>query len=346
MKRIALSLVAWAALSMPANAQNFLDLPSWQHWNLNTMTTDEEARINNGVRNGSLTREEASRLRDRLNRVNNLKRQLSVGGMSRSERIKLDSEIDKLAQQIFKESNDSQRSNWLGKKPWDWTRTWRGPGGGGNGNFNNLSSWQHWNLNNMTTDEQARIAAGLKNGSLTRSEANALQTRLNQINNLKATLSTGGLSLSERQRLDRELDELGQQIFRESRDGDRSRWLGNNPYDWSRNWKNNPNWNNNNNNWKKDWKHDNRQDLREAKRDRIDDRHDDRRDDRRNDRGWDPNDRFTNKEARNLGREMNQHERKKDRMEASGNGISAKEQRKLDRDADKIERKARRDRND
>ncbi len=233
MKRIALSLVAWAALAMPASAQNFLDLPSWQHWNLNLLSGDEQTKIQNGLKNGSLTPQEAQRLQDRLNKVNALKNKLSLGGLNMGEKVKIDNELDSLAQQIFRESNDSERSRWLGNKPWDWTRQARS--NTNSGWNNNLPSWGHWNLDTMTTDEQARIRAGIANGSLTREEAQNLQDRLNRINSLKQQMSVGGLNNDERVRLDREIDKLAEKIYRQSNDSERSRWLGNQPWDWARN---------------------------------------------------------------------------------------------------------------
>ncbi len=238
MKRIALSLFAWAALALPANAQNFLDLPSWQHWNLNQLSGDEQSKIQNGVKNGSLTTQEAQRLQDRLNKINALKAKLSIGGLNMGERVKLDNELDNLAQQIFRESNDSERSRWLGNKPYDWTRPGR----------SNLPSWGHWNLDTMTTDEQAKINAGIANGSLTREEAQNLQDRLNRINSLKQQMSVGGLSYDEKVKIDHEIDKLAEKIYRQSSDSERGRWLGNQPWDWARSFRPNnnvdlPSWN-------------------------------------------------------------------------------------------------------
>lgn len=232
MKRTILSLVALVALGLPAQAQNYSDLPSWQHWNLNTMSIDEQARIKAGILNGSLNSSEASRLQARLDSINSLKAQLSRGGLNRSERIRIDGELDRLAEAIYRESNDNnRRSGWLGKKPFDWTRGW-------NQNVsNNWNSWHHWNFNLMSTDEQARIRAGVRNGTITKAEAATLQARLNRINTMKAQLSNNGLSMSERRRIDAELDALGQAIYRESRDGNVARkWRGDQPLAWTQTW--------------------------------------------------------------------------------------------------------------
>lgn len=170
------------------------------------MTTDEQARITAGVRNGSITQNEATKLQAQLNRVNDLKRRLSANGLTYAERQKIDNELDKVAEKIFRESNDNQRANWLGSQPQSWTSNFFSkPLFSGNRNIN-------------TADEQARIRAGLRNGSLTRAEAARLQTKLNEIINLKNRLSRGGLTVAERSRIDARLDALSAEIRAQSTD--------------------------------------------------------------------------------------------------------------------------------
>lgn len=329
MKRTALSLVLWAAMALPASAQNFLDLPTWQHWNLNTMSTDEQARITTGIKNGSLTKAEADRLQNRLNQINSLKARMGVNGLNQTERLRLDAELDNLAQQIYKESKDGDRQRWLGKKPWDWAR---GNGGRLN-NYMNLNAWQHWNLDTMTTDEEARINAGVRNGSITAAEANRLRGQLARVNELKRKLSIGGMSPAERVKLDSEIDQLAERIYKEGHDGDRSRWLGKQPLGWTNSWR--PA------NVNKQWKRDMRDDIRDAKRDYKNDR-----DDWKNRNDNRPGPGITKNEARDLRQDAAKLQRQQDRMEASGGGLTNKEARKLEKRQDKLERKVKRDRHD
>ena len=234
MKRIALSLVALVALSLPANAQSF---NSWQHWNIDRMISDQQAQINNGIRSGSLNSNEASRLQQRLNRIADLRTQMGGRGLSFSEKQRLDSELDKLAEKIYRESNDSQRTGWLGNSPWNWARN-----NVQNTASNQYNSFQRWNLSRMISDEQAKLDRGQRNGSLTRSEARSLQYRLDQIKNLMARMERRGINFQEKQRLDNELNLLAQQIYEESRDNNnRGRWLGQKPWDWKRG-NGRPNW--------------------------------------------------------------------------------------------------------
>lgn len=331
MKRTALSLVIWAALALPAGAQNFLDLPTWQHWNLNNMSTDEQARINAGIKNGSLTKAEADKLQARLNNINSLKSRLSVNGLNKTERLRLDAELDSLAQQIYKESKDGDRQRWLGKQPWSWAR---GNGGGGKlNNFLNLNAWQHWNLDTMTTDEEARINAGVRNGSITPAEASRLRGQVARVNELKRKLSIGGMSPAERVKLDSEIDQLAQRIYKESHDGDRRGWLGQKPLSWTNTWR--PAGVN------KQWKRDMKADIRDAKQD-----FNNNRDDWKNKNDNRPGPGITRNEARDLRSDANKLERQKDRMEASGGGLTRKEERKIERREDQLERKINRDKRD
>ncbi len=225
MKRIALSLVALVALSLPANAQSF---NSWQHWNIDRMISDQQAQINNGVRNGSLSAGEASRLQQRLSRIGELKNQMSARGLSLGEKQRLDNELDKMAEKIYRESNDNQRSGWLGNSPWDWAR-------GRNPNSTaQVNSFQRWNLTRMINDEQGRINNGRRNGTLTRQESRTLQARLDQIRDLMARMDRRGINFQEKRRLDDQLNLLAQEVYKQSRDGDRQRWLGDRPWDWTR----------------------------------------------------------------------------------------------------------------
>ena len=95
---IGLASAAMMALPAPASAQ------PWQ-----SIKDRLEHRIDMGVRNGSLTRMEASRLRNEFSRIAWLEnRYRRDGGLSWSERRDLDRRFDSLARQIRFERNDGQ----------------------------------------------------------------------------------------------------------------------------------------------------------------------------------------------------------------------------------------------
>ena len=225
MNKIAFALLAATMISLPANAQSFNLLSSIQHWNLDAMTRDEQVRINNGVANGSITRNEASRLQDQLNQINNMKARMSANGISPKERQKLDNKLDKLAQNIFKASkNNNHRNSWLGSRPYSWTNRY-------------LSQGTPFRPAAAVTPAtplqiykyQERLGLLLKAGTITPQQSEAFQTRINEINRENDALSADGLSWSERNRLEGKLTQLGNDMDKAERHA--SRPVANNRYD-------------------------------------------------------------------------------------------------------------------
>jgi hypothetical protein len=77
--------------------------------------------------------------------------------------------------------------------------------------------WNHnYNFNIDRTQSQIlnRLNSGLSRGSLTQREYNNLLSRYNRINNLEAQLRMGGLSFSERMRLQQQLRNLNDRVYR------------------------------------------------------------------------------------------------------------------------------------
>lgn len=99
-----------------------------------------------------------------------------------------------------------------------------GPGYGyGHGRYEqNHRGWQSIATRKYQMDN--RIDVGLRNGALSWREASSLRGRLNALVRLEHQMMYGGLSWSERQRLDREYDQLARQIRYERRDRDNRRW--------------------------------------------------------------------------------------------------------------------------
>lgn len=69
-----------------------------------------------------------------------------------------------------------------------------------------------------------RVDVGLRNGQLSRREATRLRYELDRLVQLEYRYQRGGLSLRERQELDRRYDQLARQIRFERRDRDDRRW--------------------------------------------------------------------------------------------------------------------------
>jgi len=80
------------------------------------------------------------------------------------------------------------------------------------------------NINSAQAQLQARINNGIASRRLSRSEASKLQSKLNRIGNLEARMrSSGGLSVRERNSLNRQLAQLRNEINRDMNDFERRR---------------------------------------------------------------------------------------------------------------------------
>jgi len=109
MKRILASLLAVgavAAAAAPAAAQ------PWQ--TINQRQANLDRRIDVGVRNGDLTRNEARHLRGQFHDLQRLEARYRVDGLSLRERNDLDRRFDRLSAQIRAERHDRQqaRNDW------------------------------------------------------------------------------------------------------------------------------------------------------------------------------------------------------------------------------------------
>ncbi len=181
-----LATAATLAIATPAFAD-----PPWQ--NINARQAQLDQRIDMGVRNGSLTRNEAVQLRGEFRQIASLENRYRRDGLSMSERRDLDRRFDALSSRIRYERHD------------------------------NASNWQ--NINQRQAQLDRRIDQGVRDGSLSRREAVRIRGEFQQIAYLEAQYrrSGGGLSLNERADLDRRFDRLSQQIRVERNDRDNRR---------------------------------------------------------------------------------------------------------------------------
>jgi hypothetical protein len=93
----AMAAVSAMAVSLPAMAQSFSD-----------RADRIEDRITDGVRDGSLTWQEARDLRARLHNIQRLGDDYASNGMSRWEARDLDNRYEDLSQDIYAERHDTQ----------------------------------------------------------------------------------------------------------------------------------------------------------------------------------------------------------------------------------------------
>jgi hypothetical protein len=194
MKKI---LAATAALSVlavaaPAAAQ------SWQSINERQARLDQ--RIDMGVRNGSLTRNEAVRLRGEFRDLARLEANYrDSDGLSRREREDLDRRFDLLSARIRYERNDADDRGDRGDRGWQ-------------------------SINQRQRNLDARIDAGIRRGDISRREAYRLRAEFQEIANLEARYRrSNGLDRRERADLDRRFDRLSYMVQAERRDRDNRR---------------------------------------------------------------------------------------------------------------------------
>ncbi len=195
-KLLAIAVAAGAlAFAAPASAQ------VWQ--SINQRQAQLDARIDAGVRDGSLTRQEAIRLRGEFNDISRLEARYRVNGLSLGERADLDRRFDALSRQIrFQRNDDQERGGWNN--------------GRGNGGWTNINERQR--------QLDFRIDQGLRDRSLSRVEAARLRMEFNAIARLEARYRANGLNRFERADLQRRFDYLSNRIAAERRD--RNNWYG------------------------------------------------------------------------------------------------------------------------
>jgi len=100
-------LLALAALAAAAVAPLAAQAAPWQ--TINQRQANLEHRIDQGVRNGSLTRSEALRLRGEFRSLSRLEASYRrSNGLSMRERADLDARFDRLSRQIRAERHDRQ----------------------------------------------------------------------------------------------------------------------------------------------------------------------------------------------------------------------------------------------
>jgi hypothetical protein len=184
MKRLLMSALAVAAIAgaaAPAAAQ------SWVSINQRQATLDH--RIDQGIRNGSLTAAEAASLRAQFRQIAVLEAtyRRSNGVFTQAERVDLDRRMNALAARITAERSD-----------------WR-------------------SINQRQAELDRRIDVGVRNRTLTQAEAVRLRTEFRRIAALEQTYrrSGGGLTAAEKRDLDQRMDRLTVQIRMERTDHQR-----------------------------------------------------------------------------------------------------------------------------
>ncbi|HEY9219783.1 MAG TPA: hypothetical protein VIO94_17170 [Phenylobacterium sp.] len=186
-----LALLAASTLAMSAGAAH---AQAWMTINERQVRLDE--RIDRGVRNGALTRDEAYRLRADFRALADLETRYRLGGLSGAERADLDRRFDELSARIRDEVRDPDRWDDRDDDRPD-SRPDYGPPAGAD-------------FDTEIANLQRRIEVGRRSGRLSPGEATRLRTDLDLLIRDEARY---------RSEIDRRLDALIARIPADRRPG-------------------------------------------------------------------------------------------------------------------------------
>jgi polyhydroxyalkanoate synthesis regulator phasin len=145
--------------------------------------SDQQKRIDEKVKSGALTRNEAKVLLDNLNRIKGEEKRLAgEGKLTEEERTRLHKILDQNSKMIDDKKNNPVTAN---------------------------APYMEWRFAN----QQKRVDQGIKSGALTRDEAKILLDNLSQIQQEEKRLAgEGKLTEEERTRLHKKLDQNSKMI--------------------------------------------------------------------------------------------------------------------------------------
>lgn len=178
-----MAAVSALCIAAPASAQDS---------SFNQRVEQLNDRLQAGIRSREITRDEATRLRERLRQLIQLERQYSQNGFTRAERERLQQGIEQLREQIRRAAtnqNDRPGADRPGSNAFD----------------------------QQIQTLRERIRAGVQRGTITRVEAEVLRDRLNRLIRLEREYSQGGFTRTERERLGQGIERLREQIRRAER---------------------------------------------------------------------------------------------------------------------------------
>jgi chaperonin cofactor prefoldin len=171
----ALALAAVAGAAMPAAAQTWV--------NINQRQAELDRRIDVGIRNGQLSRAEATKLKSEFNGIAALETQYrrSGGVFTQAEKNDLNQRMDRLTYRIRAQRTDND--NWM-------------------------------TINQRQAQLESRINAGIRAGSLTQNEAIRLRSEYRGIAGLEASYRRSGnvFTAQEKADLDRRMNVLAAKI--------------------------------------------------------------------------------------------------------------------------------------
>jgi len=211
-------LTALSMLMLTAGLASMEPAHAWKY-GVNNRQQRQQNRIQNGIQNGSLTRRESARLSNQQNALaaQEARYRASGNGLNNWERAKLEREQNQLSQNIHRQSNDRQGTNYCpppGVPPVVVNPpTFNQPG------YNPPGRPGLYNINQNQLNQQQRIYQGIQTGELTQHEAQRLVNQQQKLATTEAVMRQNGLTLKERRKLDRMQDNMSRNLYNQKHDG-------------------------------------------------------------------------------------------------------------------------------
>ncbi len=213
--------VAGAAYAAPGNRDA----------GVNHRQFNQQNRIQQGVRQGDLSRGETRHLeREQGHIAREERRYQSDGHLSRWERADLQRDQNHASRDIWRERHDGDRFGWRHDGDRFGSRNGgrfdpRGQHFGGGdryGQFDRGRPGPHASVDGRQFDQHNRIEQGLRSGQLTRNEAHSLMSEQRDIRQEERQYrSDGMITRNERRDLQQDLNQASRNIYNETHDADR-----------------------------------------------------------------------------------------------------------------------------
>jgi len=199
MKKIMLAVIC-AVFVFGTLATGYAEQGDWRG-GIRSRIQESKQKIEQGIERGSLNRHEADRLNSELGAIlNKIDRMKADGNLSQGERDIIKNDLDRLDRDIFKEKHDAVSAVPVVQQDW------RG------------------GIRSRIQESKQKIEQGTERGTLNRHEARKLNKELAKIlNKIDRMKADGRISQKEREKINRDLDRLDRDIFKEKRDDDRKR---------------------------------------------------------------------------------------------------------------------------
>jgi septal ring factor EnvC (AmiA/AmiB activator) len=198
MKRVILAVIC-AVFVFGTIATGYAEQGDWRG-GIRTRIQVSKQKIEQGIERGTLNRHEADKLNAELGTIlDKIDRMKADGYLSQGERDTINNDLDRLDRDIFKEKHDTVSTVPAAQVDW------RG------------------GIRSRIQASKQKIEQGIEQGTLNRQEARKLNKELGKIlNKIDRMKADGRLSQGERDKINRDLDRLDRDIFKEKRDDSRS----------------------------------------------------------------------------------------------------------------------------